>query len=104
MSELSDDHYGGGEDDGGCGELDLLNLSSDEFPETRTSSLLAGGTYEEIRRHDLRTRNICYSIDMIQFLKKTWQELTQTAGEEFMTQLWNMLDAETSAKFRKLVS
>ena len=66
MSELSDDHYGGGEDDGGCGELDLLNLSSDEFPETRTSSLLAGGTYEEIRRHDLRTRNICYSIDMIQ--------------------------------------
>ncbi|OQV22381.1 hypothetical protein BV898_03557 [Hypsibius exemplaris] len=104
MAELSDDHFGGGGDEGSSNDLDLLNLSSDEFPEQRSAALMASGTFEEIRRHDLRSRNICYSIDMIQFVKTKWRELAVKAGEEFTKQLWDTLDVESSAKFRKLVA
>jgi len=81
-----------------------LNLSSEEFPDQRTSALIAAGTFEEIRRHDLRGRNICYSIDMIQFLKTKWRDLSLKIGEEFTKELWDTLDVETSAKFRRIVT
>ncbi|XP_055338313.1 importin-11-like [Paramacrobiotus metropolitanus] len=106
MSQLSTGDVYGGDAPRADGEIDLLNISQDESfsNEKLTHSLMATGSYDDLRKHDLKNRNICYSIDMVRYLKDKWRELAAKTGDAFIANLWKMLDVETKEKFRYIVS
>lgn len=106
LSQLSGDHFNGAGDAWSTGgDIDLLNMSGEESQVTDriTQTLIATGTYDEIRRQDFRSRDVCYAIDMIQFLKDKWRELMAKTSDTFILQLWETLDVETKEKFSKLI-
>ena len=105
VGELSDYRPGGNDPDYSLGEYDILNLSNDDACSANglSNSLMVTGSFDDIRRHDLRTRNICFNNDISKVMKVKWRELVGKAGDAFVQQLWHTLDSESSAKFKVIV-
>ncbi|GAU97529.1 hypothetical protein RvY_08807 [Ramazzottius varieornatus] len=105
VGELSDYRPGGGDADSSLGEYDILNLSNEDagLSDGLSKSLMMTGSFDEIRRHDLRIHNICFNNDISKVMKEKWRELIGKTGDAFVQQLWNTLDSDSSAKFKVIV-